>query len=147
MSGPLTTAQLCMFGCGPLELAALRALDRELSGGGVTPARIAELLAAVAAARAGEAEPLPVWEQMSEVDRGAALMHLHKVDYEGRSYAVENYPARYFDDLRLVALAPVQACAHAAQFERLAEGLLEHEHEHLYNLALAAENDRRAWCR
>lgn len=53
---------------------------------------------------------LPSWPEMSDLDKGAALLHLHKCDSEGAGYAIENYPARYFDDPRLTALSPREAC-------------------------------------
>lgn len=52
-----------------------------------------------------EATSLPTWEEMSDLDRGAALMFTWKVYRErDRIYARENYPARYVDHPLLTAL-------------------------------------------
>jgi len=78
---------------------------------------------------------LPGWDDMSDIDKGAALMHLHKRENEGNDYAVENYPCRYLDDPRLKELDGETASEHAAQFEDKAEALSGEEHERLYELA------------
>lgn len=89
---------------------------------------------------------LPGWDDMSDLDKGAALLHDHKRESEGVEYAVENYPARYLDDPRLTALSPADASAHAAHvcgddvFERIGAA----EHERLYDLALDAERSKPA---
>lgn len=82
---------------------------------------------------------LPDWSEMSDLDKGAALLHCHKRDSEGDDYAVENYPAKYIEDPRLTALDREDACDHAARFEELAEELDGGEYERLYNLALDHE--------
>lgn len=87
---------------------------------------------------------LPGWDAMSDLDKGAALMHLHKVESEGEDYARENYPAKFIDDSRLTALDTDDACTHALRFEEDSEQLLEEnggEWERLYNLAL--DHERR----
>jgi hypothetical protein len=58
---------------------------------------------------------LPSWDEMSDLDKGAALMHAHKRDWEGVSYAVENYPAAYLDHPALIALDEKAASGHAAE--------------------------------
>lgn len=88
---------------------------------------------------------LPAWAEMSDLDKGAALLHLHKRDYEGVSYAVENYPCRYLDDPRLTALDAKAASRHAAQFGGEAEALTGEEYERLYDAALAEPDRRRLW--
>lgn len=88
---------------------------------------------------------LPGWAEMSDLDKGAVLLHLHKRDYEGDRYAVENYPARYFDDPRLTALDSKDASAHAAQFEDQAETLSPDEYERLYDAALNEPERRMLW--
>lgn len=84
---------------------------------------------------------LPTWNEMSDLDKGAALMHLHKRDWEGASYAVEHYPVQYFDSAQLTGLGRREACRHAAGFQREADALTPAEHERLYNLAY--DEDRR----
>ena len=89
--------------------------------------------------------PLPTWAEMSDLDKGAALLHLHKRDWEGGDYAEENYPAEYFEHPALVALKPREACRHAVSVETDAEkagALKMPEYERLYDLALAADQAR-----
>ncbi|GGM27990.1 hypothetical protein GCM10011608_11040 [Micromonospora sonchi] len=63
---------------------------------------------------------LPGWADMSDLDKGAALLHDRARESEGDDYAAEHYPARYLRDPRLVALGPVEATAHA---RAVAQGL------------------------
>lgn len=86
---------------------------------------------------------LPTWAQMTDLDKGAALLHLHKREWEGADYAIENYPAEYFDHTVLAALSPGQACDHAASVESDAVALSADENERLYDLALDADDKRR----
>ncbi len=89
---------------------------------------------------------LPTWDNMSDLDKGAALLHDHKRDYEGISYAVENYPARYWDDPRLTALTPTEASAHAAAVcgDDVLDRIGIDEHDRLYDLTLDHERAQRA---
>jgi hypothetical protein len=90
---------------------------------------------------------LPGWAQMTDLDKGAALLHLHKRQWEGADYAESDYPARYLENPALVALAPAEACRHAVSvkpdaYEALfaAKGALgPAEYDRLYDLALAAD--------
>lgn len=86
---------------------------------------------------------LPCWNDLSDLDKGAALMHLAKVENEGTEYAVENYPVKYLDDPRLTALNRQDACDHAARFDNLIEDMNGDEHERLYDLALNHEKSNR----
>lgn len=94
-----------------------------------------------------DTKSLPTWDDMSDLDKGAALMHLHKQEWEGQEYAIENYPARYFDDPVLLALSPADACAHAeslaGKYGTGVPGLEPDESERLYDLALDADRARR----
>lgn len=85
------------------------------------------------------------WAEMSDLDKGAALLHLHKRGYEGAGYAVENYPVQYFDDPRLTGLDRRAACRHAATFAREAEQLADDDYRRLYELALAEPDRRCLW--
>ncbi len=88
---------------------------------------------------------LPTWAEMSDRDKGAALLHLHKRDWEGEEYAASEYPARYFDHPVLTALSPLAACRHAVSVESDAEtagALRGEEYQRLYDLALAADEAR-----
>lgn len=58
---------------------------------------------------------LPTWDEMSDLDKGAALLHAHKRGREGARYAVEHYPAEYFDHPALLALDAKDASAHAVK--------------------------------
>lgn len=90
---------------------------------------------------------LPGWDEMTDLDKGAALLHLHKRGWEGADYAVENYPARYFDHPVLVALPPEESSAHAASlaadsYDFEVPGLHPDEADRLYDLALDADRKR-----
>lgn len=87
---------------------------------------------------------LPGWDDMSDLDKGAALLHTHKREYEGAEYAVENYPARYFDDPALTALSPEDASAHAAKVDPGPQHirLAAEDYQRLYDLALDAHDAR-----
>jgi hypothetical protein len=85
---------------------------------------------------------LPTWGEMSDLDKGAALMHLHKRDVEGVSYATQHYPCRYLDSDVLVALSPRDASLHAADVGAAAFDGWGDEGSRLYDLALA-EDERR----
>ena len=85
---------------------------------------------------------LPAWADMSDLDKGAAVLHLHKREWEGGDYAAENYPARYFNDPALTALDPAAASAHAASMEIYADALSFDEIERLYDGALEADRVR-----
>lgn len=82
---------------------------------------------------------LPTWNEMSDLDKGCAALHLWKREAEGAAYAVEHYPARYLDDQRLKALDPVEASRHAASVRAQATALSADEWGRLYDLALAAD--------
>lgn len=84
---------------------------------------------------------LPAWTEMSDLDKGAALLHDHKRDEEGANYAAEHYPCRYIEDPRLTALGRTEASNHAAEvvgFDVLDRIGVE-EYERLYDLALGHE--------
>lgn len=88
---------------------------------------------------------LPTWAELTDLDKGAALLHLHKREWEGADYAVENYPARYFDHPALTGLDERAACRHAVSVEADADragALSGDEYERLYDLALDADRAR-----
>jgi hypothetical protein len=92
-----------------------------------------------------ETVKLPAWAELTDLDKGAALLHLHKRDWEGEEYAESDYPARYFDHPALTALSPLAACRHAVSVELDADdagALKMPEYERLYNLALDADRKR-----
>lgn len=82
---------------------------------------------------------LPGWDDMSDLDRGAALLHLHKRRWEGVEYAVEEYPVRYFEHSGLLNLDPEEACDHAASLADREAVLPPKECERLYDAALDAD--------
>lgn len=123
----------------PIELYGLSAALRDF----LNLPSVRELIAdAEAQEHADMMAALPDWNDMSDLDKGAALMHLAKVENEGESYARENYPAKFLDDPRLTALDDDDACTHAQRFEDIAEDMDGEEHERLYNLALDAERSQ-----
>ena len=84
---------------------------------------------------------LPTWDEMSDLDKGCAALHLWKRESEGAAYAVQHYPARYLDDERLKALDFVAASRHAVSVRAQANALDAEEWGRLYDLALEAERD------
>jgi hypothetical protein len=86
--------------------------------------------------------PLPAWADLSELDKGAALLFLSKRENEGTEYAIENYPARYFDHPALTALDDRDASEHAISVQDDADALLAGDCERLYDLALDADRKR-----
>jgi hypothetical protein len=82
---------------------------------------------------------LPTWDEMSDLDKGAALMHAWKRYREGTSYAVAHYPVRYFDHPALLALDDKAACDHAAKVSKGWQAWEDNEFDRLYDLALYAD--------
>jgi hypothetical protein len=94
-----------------------------------------------------DAAGLPCWEAMSDLDKGAALMHVWKQHWErDASYARNNYPARYFEHPLLTRLEPRVACRHAAvvagTFRDAVDRHGPDEVQRLYDLALNADRAR-----
>jgi hypothetical protein len=91
---------------------------------------------------------LPRWRDMSELDRGAALRHIWQRELRGAAYAVDNYPARYFEDPVLTGLRPDEACWHAFSvtggYDAIHAYLGTREFARLYDLALLADEARGA---
>jgi hypothetical protein len=90
-----------------------------------------------------EPADLPTWDDLSDLDKGAALLHLHKREWEGGDYAEEHYPASFFDHPALTAMWPREASRFAAELDEDTEALSPEEHKRLYDLALAAERANR----
>lgn len=88
---------------------------------------------------------LPTWDQMSDLDKGAALLHIHKVLREGVGYATEHYPCEYLHDPRLTSLDRAEASRHARQLatSTAVAQLSDDEFTRLYDLALD-EGQRRS---
>ncbi len=90
-----------------------------------------------------EASGLPAWDDMTDLDRGAALMFVWKAVREGYGYARENYPARYVDHPVLIGLDVSAACRHASQvagtWAEVNARLGADEVDRLYDLALNHE--------
>jgi hypothetical protein len=60
-----------------------------------------------------EASRLPTWDELSDVDKGCALMFVWKVYWErSYRYALDNYPATYLDSSLLRELPSDVACRH-----------------------------------
>jgi hypothetical protein len=60
--------------------------------------------------RAQMLRTLPAWTELSDRDKGEALMHAWKVGQEGREYARENYSATFRDHPVLRQLTSDDAC-------------------------------------
>lgn len=90
---------------------------------------------------------VPAWDDMPDVDKGAALLHVWQVDWEGDEYARAEYPAKYHEHPMLTALSSVQACEHAYEVTGGHEAIFDRlgvaEYERLYDLALKHNADRR----
>ena len=85
---------------------------------------------------------LPTWGELSDLDKGAALLHLWKKDWEGDRYARREYPAKFLADERLRALNRDQANDYAdslGDYASLCEQLGQEEADRLYDLALEHE--------
>lgn len=94
------------------------------------------------------ASRLPQWDGLTDLDKGAALMHAWKVHWEASpAYARENYPVRYFDHPELLALDIAVQCRHAravtSGHNRAFDALGHDERQRLYDLALREEEVRR----
>lgn len=86
---------------------------------------------------------LPTWDEMTDLDKGAALLHCRKRRVEGAAYAVAEYPARYFDHPALLALHEEDASEHAATVARGKHRSLPFaEYARLYDGALDEERRR-----
>lgn len=87
---------------------------------------------------------LPEWDDMSELDKGCALLFVWKVEWE-RSwrYAKENYPCVYRDAEVLAGLDVDDSCRHANTVTGghlvIRAHLGSDEHQRLYDIALAAD--------
>lgn len=70
-----------------------------------------------------EAAHLPLWDELSDVDKGAALMFVWKAHWENSfAYARDNYPATYRDHPTLVGLDRGLRCRHAVSMVGLKFG-------------------------
>ncbi len=88
---------------------------------------------------------LPAWIHLSDVDKGAVLLHLHKREWEGAQYAIEEYPARFFDHPALTDLERREACAFAVSMRAFANILDQTERTRLYELACDEPARRCLW--
>lgn len=99
-----------------------------------------------------EAAGLPAWDELSDLDKGNALMFVWKCHWEhSYIYARENYPATFTDHPVLRELSAHERCRYAAEVcrggskERASAYLIVSnrlgaaEFDRLYELALAAE--------
>jgi hypothetical protein len=85
---------------------------------------------------------LPTWEELTDLDKGAALIYLAKA-YDEPSYARKHYPPRYLDHPALTALSRRDACDHADGLfddgiDTAVDQLGEDEIDRLCDLAMAA---------
>ncbi|OLT30075.1 hypothetical protein BJF79_39690 [Actinomadura sp. CNU-125] len=95
-----------------------------------------------------EATRLPGWDNLTDRDKGAALMHVWKCHWERDPfYARNHYPADYFDHPLLVDLdhkvASLHAVVVAGTWKQAMERLGEDEAQRLYDLALDADRAAR----
>lgn len=90
----------------------------------------------------GGVPALPRWNDLTDLDKGAALLHLHKREWEGGDYAEEHYPAVFYDHPTLTAMDSGAACDYATSLDEHADALDTNEYARLYDLALDAEHNR-----
>lgn len=57
---------------------------------------------------------LPEWVELSDLDKGAVLLYLRRLDLDGFFYASTEHPARYFDHPVLTGLEAYEASSFAA---------------------------------
>jgi len=92
------------------------------------------------------APKLSAWDEMSDLDKGAALLHVWKCSWEGVSYAGREYPARYLESPVLMALDRVAANKHARAvtggWDAINNRIGVAEAERLYDAALEADRKR-----
>lgn len=88
------------------------------------------------------------WDDLSDLDKGAVLMFMHKVEYEGEDYALENYPVRFIEHPELLEMSQDEANDFALTFEDLLEEGVPGDDEagtefqRLYELALKHDRER-----
>jgi hypothetical protein len=87
---------------------------------------------------ANETTTFPTWDEMSDLDKGAALLHAWKRDWEGPSYAVAEYPAEYLENPALMRLDDREASRHAARVTKGWQDWDVDEVQRLYDAALEA---------
>lgn len=99
------------------------------------------------ASEAENAVPFPTWEQMTDLDKAVALMHVWKRENDGAEYAIDNYPADYVDHPALVALRDEDACDHAktvvGSIDEVFIRVGADEYERLLNIDVDTEVTRR----
>jgi hypothetical protein len=93
-----------------------------------------------------ESAGLPSWDDMTDLDRGAALMFVWKAKWEGSyMYARENYPARYVVHPTLRSLDDTEACHHASavtgSWDEAKNRLGTDAVQRLYDLALSKQGN------
>lgn len=106
-----------------------------------------------------EATHLPQWGELSDVDKGSALMFVWKCWWErSYRYAHDNYPATYIEHPMLLDLPVTERCRHAtavaldgldryafrSSYHATLHRLGEDEFKRLYDLALDAERAAHA---
>jgi hypothetical protein len=83
---------------------------------------------------------LPSWDEMTDLDRGAAIAYAWLCHRRGALFAIQNAPFRYVDAPDLVALDPLAAGRHAltvcGPLHSLVTRIGKAEYDRLYNLAL-----------
>lgn len=92
-----------------------------------------------------EATGLPTWDELTDRDRGAAIMHCWARHTQGVIHAREHAPATFWDDELLTALTPYEACRYTAElcgsYAEITDRLGEAERERLYQAALDAASN------
>lgn len=107
-------------------------LEEEADLSGMSPRAVAFAQAVLAASG-----PLPTWDEMSDLDKGAALVHMWKLRWEGNQ---EDHPCRYQEHPLLMELSPTAASRHAQEvcgsLDDITYKLGFDEYRRLYNLVV-----------
>lgn len=80
---------------------------------------------------------LPKWADLTDADKGAALLHDYYRGVHGGKEAVDSFPVRYADHTALLALDGDDACGHAADVVREwkdSDGWTDREDKRLFAL-------------
>jgi hypothetical protein len=83
---------------------------------------------------------LPDWDDMTDLDKGAALLHVWEREWEGAEHAMAESPCRYLRAPVLVALDPRAASEHAwavtGGWDAISDKIGPAERTRLYDVAL-----------
>ncbi|MEU8310458.1 hypothetical protein AB0C84_43530 [Actinomadura sp. NPDC048955] len=89
---------------------------------------------------------LPGWDEMSDYDRGWALLHVYERDKRGTQHALTYSAPRFADDPRLSSLSAEAASAHATKIVSTTDEIIETIGEDEYDRLIAVVADPPRAC-